>query len=199
MTGPGIGLLGGSFNPAHGGHLHISRLALDRLRLDEVWWLVSPQNPLKPLAGMAPLARRLEAARKVAAGEGRIRVTDIERELATSYTVDTLEALAGRFPAARMVWIMGADNLVQLPRWKGWRTLFRNVPIAVFARPKYSSRALSGRAARRFAAARVRETRAAKLVDMKPPAWVFMRTPMVADSASRIRARDGSWTAEEEE
>jgi nicotinate-nucleotide adenylyltransferase len=183
-----IGLLGGSFNPAHSGHLHISRLALERLRLDELWWLVSPQNPLKPEAGMAPLAERLETARAVAAGEA-IQVTDMERELGTRYTVDTLRALRKRFPDARFVWLMGADILQQIPRWKDWRAIFRTVPIAVFPRPTYSFKALSGRAARRFAGARVRASRAGALAAMRPPAWVFLRTPPIAISARRIRAQ----------
>jgi nicotinate-nucleotide adenylyltransferase len=197
QAGRRIGLLGGSFNPAHGGHLHISRLALERLRLDALWWVVSPQNPLKPSAGMAPIEARLAAAARVAAAHPRIRVTDIERRLGTIYAVDTLRLLKARHAEARLVWVMGADNLIQVPRWRRWRTVFRTLPIAVFTRPTYSSRALSGRAARRFAAARVRESRAGTLADMAPPAWVFLRTRPDASSATRIRAaasapRDGS-------
>jgi len=186
-AGARIGLLGGSFNPAHGGHLHISRLALERLRLDELWWLVSPQNPLKPAAGMAPLGKRLARARAIV-DEPRIVVTALERDLGTRYAVDTLHILKGRFPHTRFVWVMGADNLVQVPRWKRWRTVFRTVPIAVFARPTYSLKALSGRAARRFADARVRATGAAGLAERKPPAWVFLRTRLHGGSATRIRA-----------
>lgn len=183
-----VGLLGGSFNPAHDGHAHISRLALKHLRLDEVWWLVSPQNPLKPATGMADLADRLAAARTVATNR-RIRVTAIERDLGTQYTADTLAALKGRFPDVKFVWLMGADILVQIPRWKRWRTVFRAVPIAVFARPSYSLKALSGQAARRFAGARWRSTRAPDLADAAPPAWIFLRTPLHGASATRIRAR----------
>ncbi len=186
-----VGLLGGSFNPAHSGHLHISRLALERLRLDELWWLVSPQNPLKPVAGMAPLAERLESARAVAAGEA-IQVTDIERELGTRYTAETLRALKERFPDVRFVWLMGADLLLQMPRWRRWRAIFRMVPIAVFPRPSYSLKALSGRAARRFAGARVRASRAGAVAGMKPPAWVFLLAPPTAVSARRIRAQRGT-------
>ncbi|MBO0712928.1 MAG: nicotinate-nicotinamide nucleotide adenylyltransferase, partial [Acetobacteraceae bacterium] len=126
-NGPGgrrhrrIGLLGGSFNPAHGGHLHVSLLALRHLALDEIWWLVSPQNPLKPADGMAPFANRLEQARRVAAEHPRIRVTDLENRLGASrYTADTLQALRRRFPRLRFVWLMGGDNLVQIPRWQRW-------------------------------------------------------------------------------
>ena len=182
-----VGLLGGSFNPAHDGHLYISELALDRLGLDEVWWLVSPQNPLKPVAGMAAFAERLRSARTVG-GHPKIRVRDLERSLGTRFTIDTLRALKIRYPGVRFVWLMGADNLLQMPRWQGWRAIFRAVPIAVFARPSYSSRARSGRAARRFRRHRIPAFRASGLADMRPPAWVFMRHKPHGASASRIRA-----------
>ena len=183
-----VGLLGGSFNPPHQGHLHISRLALERLRLDAVWWLVSPQNPLKPVAGLAPFAERLAMAAGVAAVDDRILVTDLENRLGTRFAVDTLAVLIKAQPGSRFVWIMGADNLLQVPRWKHWRRLFRMLPIAVFARPSYSFRALSSRATRRFAAARVRESRAGALAGMSPPAWVYLNTRLDATSATRIRA-----------
>lgn len=182
-----IGLLGGSFNPAHAGHVHISRLALERLALDELWWLVSPQNPLKPKEGMAPLVERLAGAKTAAKADPRIKPTDIERELGTTYTADTLEALKLRFLDADFVWIIGADNLRQMHRWHAWRTIFRTVPIAVFPRAPYSLRALGGRAARRFDAWRIPETRAKRLAGLKPPAWVFLRTPLHGESATRIR------------
>ena len=137
--------MGGSFNPAHGGHLHLSLLALEQLDLDEVWWLVSPQNPLKPVAGMAPFSVRLDQARRLADGHRRIVVSDLENRLGRStYTADTLRTLRRRFPLLRFVWLMGADNLVQLRHWQRWREIFRAVPIAVFARPSYSLRALAG-------------------------------------------------------
>lgn len=183
-----VGLLGGSFNPAHEGHLHISRLALDRLGLDELWWLVSPQNPLKPTAGMAPFGQRLAAARSVAS-DPRIRVTDIERDLGTRYTVDTIGALQARFPEHRFVWVAGADILAEIHRWKDWRRLFRTVAIAVFARPTYSFRALASIAARRFAADRVPENRARRLAGKRLPAWVYLRTPVNPTSATAIRKR----------
>ena len=187
-AGRRIGLFGGSFNPAHGGHLHVSERALERLRLDEVWWLVSPRNPLKPSAGMAPLRVRLAAARKLATGP-RVKATDIERRLGTRYAVDTIESLFEEFPDDRFVWIMGADNLIQAHRWKNWRRMFRMLPIAVFARPSYCLRALTARAARRFARARVRASRAGDVVVMQPPAWVFLRERLHAASATQIRAR----------
>lgn len=184
-----IGLLGGSFNPAHDGHVHISRLALERLNLDQVWWLVSPQNPLKPAQGMAALKDRLRAARGIAAADAGIAVTDIENDLGTRYTVDTLDALKRRFPEARFVWIMGADNMVQFHRWQRWREIFQAVGVAVFPRAPYSLRALSSIAARRFAGRRIRPSRAGTLADMPPPAWVFLRARRHGGSATRIRAQ----------
>jgi nicotinate-nucleotide adenylyltransferase len=184
-----IGLLGGSFNPAHRGHLHLSLIALKRLDLDEVWWMVSPQNPLKPVAGMAPFAERLKQARQVAAGHRRIRVTDIEDRLGGSYyTADTLKRLTRRFPALRFVWLMGADNLAQLPRWARWAEIFQTVPIAVFDRPSYSQKGLAGGAAQRFARWRVPEAAGRRLAEARPPAWVFFHTPLDPTSATLIRS-----------
>jgi nicotinate (nicotinamide) nucleotide adenylyltransferase/ribosome silencing factor RsfS/YbeB/iojap len=190
-------LLGGSFNPAHRGHLHVSLTALRHLDLDEVWWMVSPQNPLKPAAGMAPFADRLEQAQQVAAGYKRIRVTDFENRLGGShYTADTLKRLTRRFPRLRFVWLMGGDNLVQLPRWAHWTEIFRTVPIAVFDRPSYSQRALAGDAARRFARNRVPESAARRLAETKPPAWVFFHTRLDPTSATRLRSELKAGSAE---
>ena len=194
-----IGLLGGSFNPAHGGHLHISRLALGRLDLDEVWWLVSPQNPLKPATGMMTFAERLEAAARVAAAERRIRVSGIEARLGSTYTADTLKSLRRRFPRARFVWLMGGDNLVQLPYWKRWQDIFRTIPIAVFDRPRTALTALAGIAARRFARARIPVMAARRLALMAPPAWVFFHTRLDPRSATGIRAERASQTVQEKE
>jgi len=181
--------LGGSFNPAHGGHLHLSLLATRRLALDEVWWLVSPQNPLKPVAGMAPFALRLEHARRVAAGQKRIVVGDLEARLGGShYTADTLRALRGRFPRRRFVWLMGADNLVQLRRWHRWDEIFRTVAIAVFDRPCHSLKALGSLPARRFSRHRVPISAARRLAEMKPPSWVFFHSRLDRSSATRIRS-----------
>jgi nicotinate (nicotinamide) nucleotide adenylyltransferase/ribosome silencing factor RsfS/YbeB/iojap len=188
MSGRRIGLLGGSFNPAHGGHLHISRLALRRLALDAIWWLVSPQNPLKTAAGMAPFAERLRQAGTVAAADRRIRATDIETRLGTAYTADTLQALRRRYPRTRFVWLMGGDNLAQLPYWKRWQDIFRTVPIAVFDRPGTSQRALAGIAARRFARARVPLSAARRLAARPPPAWAFLHARLDPRSATQIRA-----------
>lgn len=182
-----VGLLGGSFNPAHAGHRYISLEALKRLALDQVWWLVSPQNPLKPVVGMRPLAERLARAEAVAE-HARIRVLPLETRLGTRFTVDTLVRLS-EWPGYRFVWLMGADNLVQLPRWRQWRRIMATCAIAVFERHPYSHGALAGPAARGFAGARLPEERAAKLADVPPPAWVFVRLRPHPASATAIRAR----------
>ncbi len=183
-----IGILGGSFNPAHEGHLHISRLAIRKLGLDQLWWMVSPQNPLKSGDDMAPLAERLASARAMAR-DPRIVVTDIESHLGTRYTAMTLRALTAAFPRARLVWIMGADNLEQIPRWQKWTFIFRTVPVAVFDRATYSFRALASKAAHRFGRFRVRSRDAGVIFGRKPPAWVYFHTPLHPASASEIRAR----------
>jgi len=182
-----IGLLGGSFNPAHQGHLHISLLALKRLGLDEVWWMVSPQNPLKPSDGMAPFAERLAGARRLAR-HPRIRVSAIEAKLGTTYTAETLKRLVRRFPRDRFVWLMGADNLGQIDRWKDWQEIFNTVPVAVFARPSYCLRALAAKAARRFAGRRLAEAESRRLPGQEPPAWLFLAGPLNPQSATAIRA-----------
>jgi nicotinate-nucleotide adenylyltransferase len=182
-----IGLLGGSFNPAHQGHRHVAEMALRRLRLDQVWLMVSPGNPLKPVRGMAPFADRLASARRVADGR-RVVATGIEAVLATRYTVDTLRELRRRFPRARFVWLMGADNLYQLPRWRGWLAITRCMPFAVLPRPGYNHRALAGRAAKRLGSARLSARRGSLLPGRCPPAWIFLAVPQHAASASAIRA-----------
>ena len=192
--GQRVGLLGGSFNPAHEGHLHISTLALKLLKLDQLWWLVSPQNPLKPKLGMASLKDRIKVAKKIAASNPDIVVSDLENSLSTCHTVDTIEALKAEFPQVSFVWVMGADLLVQVPHWKRWRALFKMVPIAIFSRPAYSARALSGKAARRFKGARIARYRVGSLAKMRPPAWAYMRTRLNRQSATRIRAKDGQGT-----
>jgi len=182
-----IGLLGGSFNPAHEGHRDISLAALTSLGLDEVWWLVAPQNPLKPVDGMAPLRERLIQARKKAA-HPRIRVTDIEIRLGTRFTADTLAKLVGRYRSSRFVWLMGADNLVQIDRWKDWTQIFHLLPIAVFDRPTYTYGALAAKAARRFARQRKRESASHLLALASTPAWMFVHHRLNPISATAIRA-----------
>jgi ribosome silencing factor RsfS/YbeB/iojap/nicotinate (nicotinamide) nucleotide adenylyltransferase len=163
-------------------------LALKALDIDEVWWLVSPQNPLKPIAGMAPFADRLKQATAVAAADRRIHVSDIEATLGTNYTADTVRALRRRFRGTRFVWLMGGDNLAQFPYWNRWLEIFRTVPVAVFDRPATSLKALAGKAAHRFARARIIGRRARRLADMTPPAWAFFHTRLDTRSATRIRA-----------
>jgi nicotinate-nucleotide adenylyltransferase len=186
--GRAIGILGGSFNPAHGGHRHISLMAMKRLGLDEVWWLVSPQNPLKPVAGMAPFAERMASAR-MAARHPRIKVTDIEARLGTSFTADTLIRLRRSLPRLRLVWLMGADNLAQMASWRNWQQIFLTVDIAVLPRPTYCLRALAGKAAARFRRWRWPETAGRPMARQGPPGWVFLVGPLNPASATAIRAR----------
>ncbi len=186
-----VGVLGGSFNPAHEGHLYISRLALKNLGLDEIWWMVSPQNPLKSPRGMAPFAQRMKSARAMAR-DPRVKVTGIEQRLGTRYTADSLRALKSRFPRLKFVWLMGADNLSEIPRWEEWTAIFEAVPIAVFNRPTYSLRALSGKAAQRFARYRLRLRQAKSLAGSKPPAWIFFDARPHPASATSIRQARGA-------
>lgn len=186
------GLLGGSFNPAHVGHRRISLAALRLLDLDEVWWLVSPGNPLKPRAGMAPLEARFASARWMAR-RGPIRVTAIEDQLGTRYTVDTIAALIRRFPHRRFIWLMGADNLGQFHRWRDWRRIAALVPIAVVRRPGYDARAVAAPAMawlRRF----VRPAAGAKdWTEWRLPSLVLLDVPPDPTSATALRAADPDW------
>jgi nicotinate-nucleotide adenylyltransferase len=188
-SGLRVGLLGGSFNPAHEGHRYVSLEALKRLRLDQVWWLVSPQNPLKAVAGMAPLAERVARAARIAR-HPRVRVLPLESRLGTRYTADTLGRLA-HWQGHRFVWLMGADNLAQLPRWRRWRGIFEACPVAVFERHPYSYRALAGAGARSFAESRRPEAAAPGLAMQAAPAWVFVRMRPHPASATAIRAGTG--------
>ena len=189
-----IGILGGSFNPAHGGHRRVSVAALERLGLDEVWWLVSPQNPLKSSDGMAALAARVASA-KLQARHPRVKVLALEAELGTRYAVDTVRALQRHFPASRFVWLMGADNLAELHRWHDWRRFARSVPIAVFARPGYS---LLSRSSPAMAWLR-RWTRSARgargWTRWTLPAIVLFDIRLDPRSATAIRGRDPDWAA----
>lgn len=186
------GLLGGSFNPAHRGHRRISLEAARRLGLDEVWWLVSPGNPLKEPDAMAPLAARLLSARR-AARNAPIRATAIEEELGTRYTIDTVGKLIRRYPKHRFIWLMGADNLAQLHRWRDWRNIARTVPIAVATRPGYDGEALTAPAMgwlRRF----VRPAAEAQdWTRWRLPSLVLLTLPPDPTSATAIRAADPQW------
>ena len=182
-----IGLLGGSFNPAHAGHLHISVLALKRLELDEVWWLVAPQNPLKSTSDMASFETRLASARAVG-NHPRIRASNVELVLGIRYTVDTIEALKLRFPRAAFVWLMGADNLAQFSRWRRWTRMFALLPIAVMVRPTYVYPALGSVAARRFVRRRIGPRRQRGLAMATCPAWTLVYARPHRASATALRA-----------
>lgn len=185
-----IGLMGGSFNPAHEGHRHIALEAIKRLKLDEVWWLVAPQNPLKTGEATAPLEERMAKAVEVA-NHPKIRVTDIEAEWGTRYTADTLATWKELFPGSRCVWIMGADNLEQFHRWERWREIFDLMPVAVFDRPGYGQRCLRSRAALYAAKFRLPERKAAKLPELKGKGWVFLHIRRHPLSASGLRKKLG--------
>ena len=192
MKASRIGLLGGSFNPAHGGHRAISLFAIRALALDELWWLVSPGNPLKDSESMAPLPARLASAHKLARGSS-IRPTAIEAQLGTRFTADPLKALKRRYPDHKFIWLMGADNLLQFDRWRDWRGIARTVPIAVIARPGYNHAARAAPAMgwlRRF----VRPARQRRLwTEWRPPALVLLRFRPDQRSATRIRQADPDW------
>jgi nicotinate-nucleotide adenylyltransferase len=182
-----IGLLGGSFNPAHEGHVALSEQAIKRLRLGRLWWLVSPQNPLKAAAGMAGFEERRASAQAIA-DHPRIEVSDLEQRLGVRYSIDSLRWLRAR-RRADLVWLVGADILVQLPHWRAWQQLVRLVPIAVADREPYSYPGLAGKAARYLARYRWPEGEAAGLVGTRPPAWVFLRVRRHEASSTAIRRR----------
>jgi nicotinate-nucleotide adenylyltransferase len=187
-----IGLLGGSFNPAHEGHVHASEVALKRLGLDYVWWLVSPQNPLKRVGETAPLERRLERARKVARSHPRLRVTDLEAQMGTRYTIDTVTRLKRRFPAVRFVWLMGSDNLLSFHRWRNWQRLAMTVPIAIVTRPGTILAPLASEATHRFAIQRSLGG-ARSFAMARPPVLVVLDSRRNSASATVLRERGLGW------
>ena len=187
-----VGLMGGSFNPAHGGHRSISLFAIDALGLDEFWWMVSPGNPLKPKNDMAPLSARLVSAKRLAR-RSPIKATAIERELGSVYTVDTLRKLTARYPKTRFIWIMGADNLLQFHHWRQWREIARMMPIAVIARPGYDAVAIAGPAMAWFRRFVRRQNQRHHWTMWSTPALVFMRFRPDPRSATAIRRADPTW------
>ena len=191
-NGMRIGLLGGSFNPPHEAHRAISLFALKRLKLDRVWWLLTPGNPLKDTHGLRTLAERADAARATAA-DPRIDVSCLEAVIGTRYTVDTITHLRRRVSGVRFVWIMGADNLAQFHRWKDWRRIASEVPLAVIDRPPQSFRALAAPAAQALARYRLPENQAQSLPDQRAPAWVFLTGMKLNLSSTGLRNPDGSW------
>jgi nicotinate-nucleotide adenylyltransferase len=187
-----VGLLGGSFNPPHLAHRTISLFAIKRLKLDRVWWLVSPGNPLKDNGALHLLEERARAAREMAA-DPRIDVTCLESVIGTRYTIDTINYLRRRASGLRFVWIMGADNLAQFHRWQHWQRIATQVPIAVIDRPPQSFRALAAPAAQALAPYRLPENEAGKLADQRAPAWVFLTGLKLNLSSTGLRNPDGSW------
>lgn len=188
--GAKVGLLGGSFDPAHEGHAHITREALKRFGFDRVWWLVSPGNPLKA-HGPAPLARRMVRARTVMQ-DPRVTITDIEARLGTRYTAETLERLFALYPRVRFTWLMGADNLADFHRWERWEEIMQALPVGVIARPGDRVSARLSKAAQRFRAARLPVHESQRLATCSPPAWCLVNVPMADTSSSAIRAA-GHW------
>ena len=189
-----VGLLGGSFNPPHLAHRTISLYAIKRLRLDRVWWLVSPGNPLKDNGSLHELEERARAARDMAA-DPRIDVTCLKSVIGTRYTVDTINYLRRRASGSRFVWIMGADNLAQFHRWQHWQRIANQVPIAVIDRPPQSFRALAAPAAQALGPYRLPENEAGRLADCRAPAWVFLTGLKMNLSSTTLRNPDGSWKA----
>ena len=187
-----VGLLGGSFDPPHLGHVHITKRALKRFGLDRVWWLVSPGNPLKENAP-ASLERRVAACQEIMQ-HPRVEITDIEAQLGTRYTAETIKALQRKYPRAKFVWLMGADNLAQFHLWQDWQEIMERVPVGVLARPGDRIAARASKAANVYEFARLRGRQSRLLSHMDAPAWCFVNVPMVDVSSSEIRAR-GDWTS----
>ncbi len=191
MRGKRIGLFGGSFNPAHEGHLHISLEALKKLNVDEIWWLITPQNPLKPIEGMAPFDKRVEIARGLCKHPA-LQISDYEKRAKTYYTVDTIINLLKHYPNNRFVWMMGADNLKHFIRWHRWQDIFKLLPIAIFDRQPYAGSACSTIPLQRFKRCRVPERSSIKLALYKPPAWVFLHSRLPTASARAIRNKENN-------
>lgn len=188
-----IGLYGGSFNPAHSGHRDASLLALKRLRLDRIWWVVSPGNPLKSRDDLPTSEARVERARRVAESN-LIDISAFEEALGTRYSIDTLAFLKQRFPLVRFVWLMGGDNLATFHLWRGWREIAQMMPIAVIDRPGWTLKAQQGKAASTLRAFRKPESSAAALAQMKPPAWIYLHGPRNFLSSTALRERDENAT-----
>ena len=180
-----VGLFGGSFNPAHGGHLHVARAGLRQLQLNEIWWLVSPQNPLKPQ--QPSWESRAQTVRDLPLPPN-MRVSDVELKYRTQYTIDLINTLQTRERDINFVFMMGADNLLQLPKWREWQSIIQSIPIAVIARPGSPLRARLGQAARQYADARIPEDQAHTLKDRPAPAWTYLTLPLDKRSSSAIRA-----------
>ena len=180
--------MGGTFNPPHAGHAIVAEAAVKRLRLDQLWFVVTPGNPLKSNGDLPPLDERMQAAQKFARGP-RMKVTGFEADLGTPYTAATLAFLQRRYPAVNFVWVMGADNLASFDRWQHWQAIASSFPIAVVDRPGWRLKSLSGRAGMALAKWRVPESLASKLPSMTPPVWTFLTTRLSALSSTALRER----------
>ncbi len=183
--------MGGSFNPPHAGHQLAAEVALERLDLDELWWIVTPGNPLKSHDALKPLADRLTAVRAMAR-DPRMRVTSFEEALGSPYTAVSLQFLKRRYPGVQFVWVMGADNLATFHRWQDWRGIATTMPIAIVDRPGYRLKALAAKMAKALGSARLPEAKARQLAAMRPPAWVFLTNPLALYSSTAIRQGDDS-------
>ena len=193
FAGQRIGLMGGTYNPPHAGHAVCAVTALRRLQLDQLWWMVTPGNPLKDRDGLPPLADRMAASRRLAT-DPRIKVTGFEAALGTPYTYETLRYVTRRFPGVHFVWVMGADNLAGFDRWQRWRDIARLVPMAVVDRPGWRLQALASPAAQSLARFRVPEGLAGQLPRMAPPAWTLLSTRLSGDFIDGFACRGAQVT-----
>lgn len=182
-----VGLFGGSFNPPHAGHALVAEIALRALKLDQLWWIVTPGNPLKAGKPIAPLAERLKKS-EAFAEDPRIKVTAFEASFNVRYTADTLALVQARNPGIDFVWVMGADNLAQFHRWQRWREIATTMPIAVIDRPGSTLALISSMMAKTFDYARVNERDAARLARLRAPAWTFIHGPRSSLSSTALRA-----------
>lgn len=196
--GQRIGLLGGSFNPPHAAHRLITEIALKRLALDRVWWVVTPGNPLKSRSELFPLVERVELARRLM-DDPRVIITDFEKGLGSPFTAATLAHLKLRFPGVHFVWVMGGDCLADFHRWQHWRQIFETIPIAVVDRPGWRLPALASRAGRTFASSRLPDSHAPLLATSEPPAWIYLTGPTMHLSSTQLRLEAVQrWAAQQE-
>lgn len=191
-AGMTVGLLGGSFDPAHAGHVHLTHVALTRFALDRVIWLVSPANPLKS-RGPAPLDKRMAEARNLMQ-DSRVQISDFEAQIGTRFTAETIDALQAAYPGVRFVWLMGADNLQQFDRWERWEDILNAVPLGILARPGFRQAGLHSRMARQYRHQRLPAAASQLLAQETAPKWCFVNMPMMPVSSSEIRAK-GDWAA----
>ena len=187
MPGQRIGIMGGSFNPPHEGHRIVAETAVKRLNLDQLWWLVTPGNPLKANGGLPPQDQRMAMCRQFARGP-KMKITGFEAELGTPYTAATLSFLRQRYPDVDFVWVMGADNLATFHRWQHWKDIAETMPIAVVDRPGWRLKALAGETAQVLASTRIDEADAARLASSRAPAWVFLTSRLSPLSSTALRA-----------